>query len=250
MVPAATALATTAATSAPIRRRLRADGRGDGQVDPAATGAGFEFTPILKPLEPFREQVVVVTGTTPVGRHALAQCRGLPVRLAPKRTEAEDVRRRDDHRSDHRRADRRGHTVRVARDWRSRTSPGTSAPATPATAAPIRTRCRGRRRRCRCRWRPTRAWCSSGCSAGPARPLSAARALDSTPASSIRCARCADLNRGLGPRDKVRLTRVSRQHARIERRIQTRGAAGRAERPDAAGDAGRHSRGITPSMPA
>ena len=28
---------------------------------PAAAGAGFEFTPILKPLEPFRDSVVVVS---------------------------------------------------------------------------------------------------------------------------------------------------------------------------------------------
>ena len=29
---------------------------------PATEGAGFEFTPILKPLEPFRDQLNVVTG--------------------------------------------------------------------------------------------------------------------------------------------------------------------------------------------
>src|SRR4051812_25321836 len=29
---------------------------------PATEGAGFEFTPILKPLEPFREQLNVISG--------------------------------------------------------------------------------------------------------------------------------------------------------------------------------------------
>src|SRR5580658_10122015 len=29
---------------------------------PAATGAGFEFTRILKPLEPFRQDITVVSG--------------------------------------------------------------------------------------------------------------------------------------------------------------------------------------------
>ena len=29
---------------------------------PAATGTNFEFTPILKPLEPFREQTLVLSG--------------------------------------------------------------------------------------------------------------------------------------------------------------------------------------------
>src|SRR5262245_17309003 len=31
---------------------------------PERVGAGFEFKPILKPLEPFKEQVVVVTNLT------------------------------------------------------------------------------------------------------------------------------------------------------------------------------------------
>ena len=29
---------------------------------PAAEGSGFEFTPILKPLEPFRDRVTVISG--------------------------------------------------------------------------------------------------------------------------------------------------------------------------------------------
>jgi hypothetical protein len=65
MVPAMTALAQTAAK--PIQRfgvvyvpnGVRID-----QWTPAADGTGFEFTPILKPLEPFRDRLTVLTGLT------------------------------------------------------------------------------------------------------------------------------------------------------------------------------------------
>src|SRR5262245_11405183 len=46
------------------------------QFTPAAAGKGFEFTPILKPLEPFKDSLAVVTGLTrshpgsQVGDHA------------------------------------------------------------------------------------------------------------------------------------------------------------------------------------
>ena len=36
------------------------------QWTPAAVGSGFAFTPILKPLEPFRERLVIVSGLAPV----------------------------------------------------------------------------------------------------------------------------------------------------------------------------------------
>ena len=57
MVPALTALAQTAANP---RTRFGAvfipNGAVMEQWTPAATGAGFELTPILKPLEPFRDR--------------------------------------------------------------------------------------------------------------------------------------------------------------------------------------------------
>src|SRR6185295_20072279 len=34
------------------------------QFTPAAAGAGFEFTPILKPFEPFKDSTIVVTNLT------------------------------------------------------------------------------------------------------------------------------------------------------------------------------------------
>ena len=63
---------------------------------PAADGAGFEFTPILKPLESFKDQVVVVSNLTrshpgsQVGDHAVSAA-GFLTGVWPKRTEAEDV---------------------------------------------------------------------------------------------------------------------------------------------------------------
>jgi hypothetical protein len=63
MVPARTLLAQTAARPFP---RLGFVYVPHGAImdkwTPAQTGAGFEFTPILKPLEPFRRHVNVVTG--------------------------------------------------------------------------------------------------------------------------------------------------------------------------------------------
>src|SRR5262245_11255895 len=63
MIPARTLLAQTAATPLP---RLGFVYVPHGAIydkwTPATTGAGFEFTPILKPLEPFRDYVNVVSG--------------------------------------------------------------------------------------------------------------------------------------------------------------------------------------------
>ncbi len=63
MVPAGTLLAQTAARPAP---RLGFIYIPHGAImdkwTPAAVGSGFEFTPILKPLEPFRDHLNVVSG--------------------------------------------------------------------------------------------------------------------------------------------------------------------------------------------
>lgn len=66
------------------------------QLTPKTVGAGFEFTPILKPLEPFRDSMLVVTNLTrphpgsQFGDHAVSAA-GFLTGVWPKRTEAEDV---------------------------------------------------------------------------------------------------------------------------------------------------------------
>jgi hypothetical protein len=63
---------------------------------PKSTGRGFEFSPILKPLEPFKESLVVVNNLTRsrpgsvIGDHAVSAA-GFLTGVWPKRTEAEDV---------------------------------------------------------------------------------------------------------------------------------------------------------------
>lgn len=66
------------------------------EFTPKQAGADFEFTPILKPLEPFKDSLVVVTNLTrshpgsQVGDHAVSAA-GFLTGVWPKRTEAEDV---------------------------------------------------------------------------------------------------------------------------------------------------------------
>src|SRR4051794_38446969 len=63
MVPALSAVAKTAA--APVRRFgvvYVPNGMAMEYWTPTATGAGFEFTPILQPLAPFRDQLLVFSG--------------------------------------------------------------------------------------------------------------------------------------------------------------------------------------------
>jgi hypothetical protein len=66
------------------------------QLTPKTAGSGFEFTPILKPLEPFRNSLIVVTNLTrphpgsQFGDHAVSAA-GFLTGVWPKRTEAEDV---------------------------------------------------------------------------------------------------------------------------------------------------------------
>src|ERR1700761_3354204 len=66
------------------------------ELTPKTAGQGFEFTPILKPLEPFRDSLIVVTNLTrshpgsQFGDHAVSAA-GFLTGVWPKRTEAEDV---------------------------------------------------------------------------------------------------------------------------------------------------------------
>jgi hypothetical protein len=93
MVPALPAAAETAATP---RRRFGAvfvpHGERPGYWTPAKTGADFELTPILKPLEPFRDSMTLVSELcTPADGHGTTVAAWLTGSV-PKRTMAEDVR--------------------------------------------------------------------------------------------------------------------------------------------------------------
>jgi hypothetical protein len=92
MVPALTPTVRTAA--APTRRFgaiFVPMGERPSHWTPATTGVGFEFSPILKPLERFRSAVTVVSNLDRplAGTHAVSSGTWL-TGTAPKRTEAED----------------------------------------------------------------------------------------------------------------------------------------------------------------
>jgi hypothetical protein len=92
MVPAATALTKTAAQPAPRFGAVFVPmGERPSHWTPPTAGAGFEFSPILKPIERFRESLVVVSNLDrpPGGTHAVSTSTWL-TGAAPKRTEAED----------------------------------------------------------------------------------------------------------------------------------------------------------------
>ena len=94
MVPAATALAQTPAR--PIKRFGSVyvpHGAIMNQWTPATTGANFDFSPILKPLEPFRDHLVVTSGlgsTSSEGLHAPGPICFLSG-VKGKKTEGDDI---------------------------------------------------------------------------------------------------------------------------------------------------------------
>ena len=101
MVPALTATAQTAA--APTRRFgavFVPMGERPSHWTPASTGAGFEFSPILEPLESFRDYL------TAAARHARGQQRHLADRQHAQAHRGRRLCRRDIARSDHCRTDR------------------------------------------------------------------------------------------------------------------------------------------------
>src|SRR5262245_17108036 len=93
MVPALTPVAKTAAS--PLMRFAVIFvplGERPGYWTPSRTGADFEFTPILKPLEPFRNWITLVSELcNPLDGHAVSVAAWLSGSV-PFRTIAENVR--------------------------------------------------------------------------------------------------------------------------------------------------------------
>ena len=222
MVPALTATAKTAANP---QRRFGAIfvplGERPGFWTPKTVGANFEFTPILKPLEPFRDHVTIVSELCdPLDGHATTVAAWLSG-VIPKRTIAEDVHNgitidqviakqiggdtvypvaRAGHRGLHRLHRRLRHAVRLRLHEHAVV---------------------GERDRRRCRWRSTRASPSSACSGGPARATQRLARMQTDRASSTRCRDdVKDLQGGLGPKDKTRLSDYLENVREIEARIQ------------------------------
>ena len=92
MVPALTARAQTAAPTRRFGAIFVPMGERPSHWNPPGSGVGFEFSPILQPIESFRDAITVVTNTDrpPAGTHAVSSGTWL-TGSAPKRTEAEDV---------------------------------------------------------------------------------------------------------------------------------------------------------------
>ena len=109
MVPAMSALTKTAATPA-VRLGFTYVPNGiigvgaasprPNQWTPTTEGTAFEFTPIMKPLEPFRERLTVLSGLSQVNGRALGDGPGDHARAGatwltgvhPKKTEGADIR--------------------------------------------------------------------------------------------------------------------------------------------------------------
>lgn len=114
MIPALTAQSRTAA-SAPSRLGFVYIPHGAvmDKWTPTATGADFEFSPVLEPLKPYRDRVLVLSNLAhhqadSLGDGGADHARSSPTFLSgvhPKRTEGEDVRTGHHHRSDRRAAD-------------------------------------------------------------------------------------------------------------------------------------------------
>ena len=95
MIPAATALAKTpGAGAARVGFIYIPHGAHMGAWTPSVAGSDFDFSPTLKPLEPYRDSVVVVSnmkrGGTEAEQHACSS--GWLSGAIPKRTEGEDFR--------------------------------------------------------------------------------------------------------------------------------------------------------------
>ncbi len=118
MIPARTALAQTAAAASPrLGFVYFPHGALQDEWTPTQTGRDFDFPFILKPLEPLREHVTVVSGLRNKGGessspHGIIEETWLSC-VSPRKRDAEDGRRRHG-RPDRRAAPRQGDVAAVA----------------------------------------------------------------------------------------------------------------------------------------
>jgi hypothetical protein len=195
------------------------------QFTPKTAGTGFDFTPILKPFEPYKDSLVVVTNLTrshpgsAVGDHAVS-CAGFLTGVWPKRTEAEDVLANttiDQIVAQQIGQDTPLPSLEVATEdftgYVGGCSPGFSCSymntiswSTPTTPLPMETNPRAVFER---------IFGEAGSTAQRAAHRARQRSILDSVADETR-----DLERGLGPRDRARLGDYFDNIREIERRIQ------------------------------
>ena len=162
MVPALSALSKTPTAADPVRRLgfvYIPNGAVMQQWTPAEVGAGFGLSPILSPLAPFRDQLVVVSGLAHGQAESLGDGNGEHSRASatwlngvhPNQTEGADVRA--------------GITAdQIAAQGLGRETPLASLELAIDLDGLVGN-CENVRPRHRSRWRTTRGSCSSVCSA-------------------------------------------------------------------------------------
>jgi hypothetical protein len=192
MVPALSAAATAAKPQIRLGFFYTANGVTMAHWRPAGAGSQFEISPILTPLAPFKDQMVVVSGLANTaadvkdvssGPHTRCQAAWLSG-AAPKRTEGVDIQL--------------GKTLdQYAADELGRDTPISSLELALEPNFVVGNCDNGyscvyqntfswKSPRCHCRWRTTLAWCSSGCSATAQTARPGSSNCVRTGASSIR----------------------------------------------------------------
>ena len=227
-------------------------------LDADSRRAALELSPILQPLAPIRDRVLVAErhdqqGGRPLPAKATAIIRARQTAFltgahAQKHRRQGDAQRRRLDGSDRRAASSAGDAAGVARAVAGVQRPRRASART-ATAAPTAGRSPGATPRRRCRWRPTRARCSSACSARATAPSREARLRRIQKDRSILDSvtdELAGLQPDLGRGDRSKLCGIPRLGARHRaahsegREPERPGAA----RRDAAGGDSRPVRGV------
>ena len=195
---------------------------------PTAAGANFPFSPTMKSLEPFRDNLVVFSGLAQVTGRALGDGPGDHARATatwltgvhPYKTGGADFKLGVS--ADQIAAQEFGKQTQLASLELALEQP--RSPATATRATPARTcRCRGAARPARCRAKSIRARCSSGCSATAKAPSATDRMARLESQKSVLDYVTSTLTRlqgSLGAGDKRKLDEYLEAVRDIERRIQ------------------------------